>query len=88
MDRSSSPRCSTTTAKSNSSGQVSQGGIGATSRIGSVIGGNATVPAAVVPQLNQTIYVTEVFYRFQTITPIGNFLTPLLPSRLYDVAYY
>lgn len=70
------------------SGQASQGGIGATSRVGVVIGGNASVPAVVVPQVNQTIYVTEVFYKFQTITPIGNFLTPLLPSRLYDVAYY
>ena len=70
------------------SGQVSQGSLGATSRIGSVIGSTASVPATVVPQLNQTIYVTEVFYKYQTITPIGNFLTPLLPSRLYDVAYY
>ena len=70
------------------SGQVSQGSLGATSLIGSVIGGNASVPAAVVPQVNQTIYVTEIFCKYQTITPIGNFLTLVLPSRLYDVAYY
>ncbi len=69
-------------------GQVSQGGIGAASQIGRVIGGNANLPSAASPQANQTVYVTEVFCKFEPITPIGNFLTPLLPSQLYDVAYY
>jgi Flp pilus assembly protein TadG len=69
--------------------QVSQGGIGATSQIGSVIGGTATLPATVVPQANQTVYVTEVFYKYKPITPIGNLLVgTVLPSKLYDVAYY
>jgi Flp pilus assembly protein TadG len=69
--------------------QVSQGGTGATSLIGTVVGGAAILPATVVPQLNQTVYVTEVFYKYKPITPIGNFLSgTMLPSRLYDVAYY
>jgi len=69
--------------------QVSQGGTGATSLIGTVVGGTVILPATVVPQLNQTVYVTEVFYNYKPITPIGNFLSgTVLPSRLYDVAYY
>ena len=63
--------------------------LGATSQIGSVVGGTAILPATVVPQLNQTVYVTEVFYKYKPITPIGNLLTgTVLPSQLYDVAYY
>ncbi len=70
-------------------GQAAQGGITELSRVGSAIGGTATVPSSAAPQLNQTVYVTEVFYRFQAITPIGNFLSQtFLPSQLYDVAYY
>ncbi len=70
-------------------GQVLQGSLGARSRIGSQIGGTATVPALVTPQLNQTVYVTEVFYIYTPITPIGNLLVGVvLPSQVYDVAYY
>lgn len=70
-------------------GQAAQGGITAVSHVGSAIGGTATLPPAATPQLNQTVYVTEVFYGFKAITPIGNFLSKtLLPSQLYDVAYF
>ena len=70
-------------------GQSALGGITAISHVGSAIGGNAIVPPSATPQLNQTVYVTEVFYSFQAITPIGNFLSQtLLPPQLYSVAYY
>ena len=70
-------------------GQAASGNLVASSRVGTLIGGTAVVPAAAKPQLNQTVYVTEVFYAFHSITPVGNFLSGFfLPSRIYDVAYY
>jgi Flp pilus assembly protein TadG len=89
-------------------GQYSQGGIVETSRIGtysttSGAANTATVPAAFSTatgdqplQAGQTMYVTEVFYQFHAITPIGTLTQswPLkgsvvsLPSLLYDVAYF
>lgn len=71
-------------------GQVSAGGIQATSKIGSGVGNPATVPPAAAPilQANQTIYVTEVFYTYQPITPIGKLVTVNMPSMLYDAAYF
>ena len=71
-------------------GQVSQGGISLTSQIGTGVGSKATLPAASasILQNGQTIYVTEVFYTFQPITPIGQFLKIVMPSTLYEVAYF
>jgi TadE-like protein len=74
--------------------------VGACSGISSQIGcfpppsscGNATLPAEAVAalQVNQSLYVTEVYYAYSTVTPIGSLLlnANLLPSQLYDAAYY
>jgi len=67
--------------------QVSQCAISATSRIGA-IGHQATLPPGAVPQPNQSVFVTEVFYAFAPITPVGKFLNVVFPSQMYDVAYY
>jgi len=67
--------------------QQAAGGLSATSRIGSK-NGLATVPGGACPPNGQTTYVTEVFYAFQPITPVGKLLQRTLPSQLYDVAYY
>jgi Flp pilus assembly protein TadG len=72
------------------SGQLSQGAVTARSKIGVGVGNTATLPAAAatILQPNQTIYVTEVYYSYQPITPIGNMLKIALPSALYEVAYF
>ena len=60
----------------------------AASRIGAP-GGLAHLPPAAVPQVNQTVFVTEVYYQYSSLTPIGNLLSrTILPSQMYDVAYY
>jgi Flp pilus assembly protein TadG len=56
--------------------------------------GSATVPASIQTILqtspSSTIYITEVFYNFKPVTPLGAFLgnSNLLPAQLYSVAYY
>ena len=70
--------------------QASQGGISASSLIGKMGGKTVTLPVTTppIPQLNQTVYVTEVFYTFTPITPIGKFMNVVFPPTLYDVAYF
>ena len=76
--------------KNTITGQVSQGGISRTSQVGSGVGNNATVPAASATLLlnGQTVYITEVFYTFRPITPIGQFVKMVMPSTLSVVAYF
>jgi hypothetical protein len=71
-------------------GQASRGGILQSSKIGPGVGKVATVPpaAANMLQTGQTIYVTEIFYSYQPITPIGNFMKIAIPSTLYEAAYF
>lgn len=70
--------------------RVSQGGITANSRIGSGVGVVPTLPATAtpIPPPSQTLFVTEVFYRYTPITPIGRFIGTTFPSNIYDVAFF
>jgi Flp pilus assembly protein TadG len=71
-------------------GQVSQGRNTQNSRVGTGVGNRATVPSSSAAMLapGQTIYVTEVFYSYQAITPLKNVLKLAMPSTLYQAAYF
>ena len=69
--------CSSTTSV------VAPGGVGSTPQL------PAMPPSgAAFPQPGQTTYVTEIFYAYQPLTPIGRLIVGLLlPAQSYDVAY-
>jgi Flp pilus assembly protein TadG len=71
-------------------GQWPQGGTNNNSKIGTVVGARAKIPATAANMLEpgQTIYVTEVFYTYKPVTPIGNFVKMFMPSTLYEAAYF
>jgi Flp pilus assembly protein TadG len=81
-------------------GQASQCAIAASSKIGCLKGqGSCGSSAAILPQAavnalateptGSSIYVTEIYYTYNTVTPIVGLLgTSVLPSQLYSVAYY
>ena len=70
--------------------QVSQGGISQNSKVGKGVGNTAKVPSSATAMLQpgQTIYVTEIFYSYKPITPIQNLLKLVMPSDLYQSAYF
>jgi len=74
--------------------QISEGHLTQTSKIGTLANSNnVTMPflataTGTIPQSNQTVFVTEVFYSYSPVTPIGKLLGVTLPSTLYDAAYF
>jgi Flp pilus assembly protein TadG len=98
LDLSTSGRVILTSVQNNSGTcrlmeQVSVGGITASSRMGIKKNDKVTaIPcsnsADSLPQPGQTAYVTEVYYQYQPLTPVGKIISAVLPSPLYDVAYF
>jgi Flp pilus assembly protein TadG len=80
--------------------QASQCAITASSKVGCLKGqggcgsSSATLPTAAVTALTteptgSSLYATEIYYTYNTITPIAGLLGKnVLPSQLYSVAYY
>ena len=81
-------------------GQAQSGGITCTSKVGCLNGqgscksSTATLPAGALSTLTaeptgSSVYVTEIYYTYNTITPVTAFLGKnILPSQLYSAAYY
>jgi Flp pilus assembly protein TadG len=76
------------------SGQASQGKLAKSSRIGTGVGTNvtSTLPTAAKSsiQSGQTIFITEIFYTFAALTPIGTMTSSAvqMPSTLYNASYF
>ncbi len=65
-------------------------GISVSSAVGSGVGNAASMPASAstVLRAGQTLYVTEVFYSYRPMTPIGALLKTSLAATLYESAYF
>jgi hypothetical protein len=79
--------------------QAYQCAITASSKVGCLSGqggcksSNAVLPPAAVTALltegtGSAIYVTEIYYAYNTVTPIAALLRTTMPSQFYSVAYY
>jgi TadE-like protein len=78
-------------------GQASQGNCaGVSSKIGCFPPpsscGRASLPAEAAAALpaDQSLFITEIFFTYTAVTPIGALLknSTILPAQLYDAAYY
>jgi hypothetical protein len=65
----------------------SAGAFAATSKIGAQ-GGTATLPAGLVIRTNETIVISESFYRFEPMFAPSNFTSWLDAETTYHQAFY
>ncbi len=67
--------------------------VGCLKGVGGCGSSSAVLPLAAVTALlteptGSSLYVTEIFYTYNTVTPIAALLGQSMPSQLYSVAYY
>lgn len=70
--------------------RVVYGGHPGSSRIGAAVGSAATLPATnpVLPAVGMSLYVAEIFYHSNPITPLGRLVSLATTDAYYDVAYF
>lgn len=76
------------TGKLSITAQQSRGGISASSKVGTTASTSVNLPTASLPATNQTLYVTEVFYQYSPVTPVGKLINGNVPAVLYDAAFF
>lgn len=70
--------------------RLTYGGRAGSSHVGATVGGAAVLPASTpaMPPTGMSLYVAEVFYHVDPITPLGQFVTLSGNSSYYDVAFF
>ena len=68
--------------------QLKSGRLSATSKIGAGVNTFATLPNSIVAQSGHTIYIAEIYYKFNAPIPLQKLLPFTLPTQFYDVAYF
>jgi Flp pilus assembly protein TadG len=67
----------------NTASTVAPGGVGSTPTMPILASAQGTFP-----QPNQTVFVTEVYYSYSPVTPVGKLVGFSLPTTMYDAAYF
>lgn len=70
--------------------QDAGGGRPRPSRVGAGVGTRAVLPptAMEIPPRGQSLFVTEVFYRHDTLTPLTQLINVGIGDTFYDVAFF
>ena len=68
--------------------QLKSGRLAGTSKIGASVGSHAVLPNTIVAQSGHTIYIAEIYYKFNAPIPLQKLLPFTLPTQFYDVAYF
>ena len=69
--------------------QLESGSLSATSLVGpNGVNHAATIPTNFIVGVNHTIYVAEVFYKFNVPAPLQKLIHVNVTNRFYDVAYF
>jgi len=68
--------------------QATRGTLSTANSLVGTVGSGAKMPktSPQIPSTNKTMYVTEVFYGFAPVTPVGKLF--MSPTQLYDAAYF
>jgi len=68
--------------------QLRSGLLSGASKVGPGVGAAATLPASIVAQSGHSVYVAEIYYKFNGPAPLQKLIHVNLTNKFYDVAYF